>query len=465
MKRLLRPTRRPTLVRRVMLAMVLAFLLVWLVLMARQLYKATDTQALDQDLHGLGSSLLASITPIATPGEARAVVAATATLVKDGYRKLQAPGAVLMELGDARGGRLFLSPEAGQATLHGVEGAISDGLVDGQRLRLYRGHSARWTLTVAVPVLDPWWIASTMSGGLTIDMLIALPFVLLPLWFAVSRGLRPLHRLSAQIAARDADDLAPLGVTPRYAELKPLTDALEQLLAQLRNKVEREHGFVQDAAHELRTPMAVLSAQAHVLAMAVDAPQRAQAGRSLMQAIARASHLIRQLLELAQMDRPAALAPAPHDVAQLLRQELASLAPLAFAREIELSLDAPDTLCHALDAHAFQTIIHNLVNNALAYVQRQGQLRLELLALAGGFQLSVADDGPGIAAGQRSLVFERFYRGGGHEAPGAGLGLAIVREAAKRLHGSVELADGIDGKGCCFIVTIVAPAARLPAAS
>lgn len=226
----------------------------------------------------------------------------------------------------------------------------------------------RWTLTVAVPVLDPWWIASTMSGGLTIDMLIALPFVLLPLWFAVSRGLRPLLRLSAQIAARDADDLAPLGVTPRYAELRPLTDALEQLLAQLRNKVER-----------------------------------AQAGRSLIQAIARASHLIRQLLDLAQMDRPASLAPAQHDVAQLLRQELASL------------------------------------------------------ALAGGFQLSVADDGPGIAASQCSLVFERFYRGGHHEAPGAGLGMAIMREASKRLHGSVELADGIDGKGCCFIVTIIAP--------
>ena len=81
MKRVL----RPTLVRRVMLAMVLAFLLVWLVLMARQLYKATDTQALDQNLHGLGSSLLAWIEPIATPLEARAVVAATATLVNDGY--------------------------------------------------------------------------------------------------------------------------------------------------------------------------------------------------------------------------------------------------------------------------------------------------------------------------------------------------------------------------------------------
>lgn len=450
MRRLL----QPTLVRRVMLAMLLAFLLVWLVLMARQLYKATDTQALDQNLHGLGSSLLASIAPVETAAEARAVVAATATLVNDGYRKLQAPGAVLMELADAQGRRLFLSPEAGQTTLHGVDGAISAGTLRGQRLRLYRGHSERWTLTVAVPVLDPWWIASTMSGGLTMDMLIALPFVLLPLWFAVSRGLRPLRVLSAHIAARDAEDLTPLGLTPPYAELRPLTGALDHLLGQLRQKVEREHGFVQDAAHELRTPLAVLSAQAHVLAMAVDAPQRAQAEHSMTQAIARASRLIRQLLDLAQLDRPAALAPVRQDLAQLLRQELATLAPLAIAREIDLSLDAPDTLCHALDTQAFQSIVYNLVNNALAYVPPRGQLRLALLALPGGFQLSVADDGPGIAADQRTLVFERFYRGSGHAASGAGLGLAIVREAVKRLRGTVALTDGIDGRGCCFIVTI-----------
>ncbi len=455
MKRLLRPTLlRPTLVRRVMLAMLLAFMLVWLVLMGRQLYQATDTQALDQNLHELGSTLLASITPVETPGEARAVVAAMSALVNDGYRKLQAPGAVLMELADAQGRRLFLSPEARQTALHGVEGTIGESLANGRRLRIYRGHSERWTLTVAVPMLDPWWIASTMSAGLTMDMLIALPFVLLPLWFAVSRGLRPLHVLSAHIASRDAGDLAPLGVTPRYAELQPLTSALDHLLARLRHKVEREHGFVQDAAHELRTPLAVLSAQAHVLAMADDAPQRAQAGRSMAQAIARASHLIGQLLDLAQMDRQATLAPARQDVAQLLRQELATLAPLAFAREIDLSLEAPDTLFHAIDTQAFQSIVHNLVNNALAYVPRQGQLRLELLALPGGLQLSVADDGPGIAADQRALVFERFYRGSGQAAPGAGLGLAIVREAAKRLHGTVALTDGIDGRGCCFTVTI-----------
>lgn len=448
---------RPTLVKRVMLAMLAAFVLVWLVLMARQFYHATDRQALDRELQELGDNLLASIAPVPGAGEARAVIASTATLINASYRKARAPGAVLMELRDAQGERLFFSPEGGQARLHGAVGGISAGVVNGQRVRIYQGRSERWTLLVALPELSPWWILASMSGDLTLDMLIALPLVLLPLWFAVTRGLRPLRQLSARIGARDANDLAPLGIDPRYAELRPLTTALDQLLAQLRHKLAREHGFVQDAAHELRTPLAVLAAQAHVLAMAGDTPGRDEAERHMMQAIGRASHLIRQLLDLAQIDRQDTLAPPALDLAQLLRQQLALLAPQAFARDIDLSLEAPDTLLHALDMHAFESIVGNLVSNALVYVPPQGQVRVVLLALPGGFSLSVADDGPGIAPAQRALVFERFYRGGGHDAPGAGLGLAIVRVAAARLHGVVSVGDGIDGKGCDFLVTITAP--------
>lgn len=448
---------RPTLVRRVMLALLLAFALVWVVLLARQFYVATDRQTIDANLRVLGDNLLASIAPIDNAGEARAVVASTATLINNAYRKAGVPGALLMELRAADGRRLFFSPEGGRGELYGEPERITGAAVNGQRFRVYLGRDARWTLLVASPQLDAAWILRSMAGGLTTDMLIAFPFVLLPIWFAVGRGLRPLRQLSASIADRDADDLAPLGFDAKYAELRPLTAALDNLLARLRERLAREQGFVQDAAHELRTPLAVISAQAHVLAMAREEAQRAEAGQRMDGAIARASHLVEQLLTLARMDSRQVAEAGELDVAQLLRRELALLAPLAIARDIDLSLEAPDALSYRLDVHAFQSIVHNLVNNALAYVPAGGQVQLALRAHGGNLVLTVADDGPGIAPGHRGLAFERFWRGSGHDVPGAGLGLAIVREASARLGGGVTLAGGIGGRGCAFTVMIGTP--------
>lgn len=98
--------------------------------------------------------------------------------------------------------------------------------------------------------------------------------------------------------------------------------------------------------------------------------------------------------------------------------------------------------------------MQNLLNNAIAYVPEHSQVQVHLQATTSGLLLRVADDGPGIAPALRALVFERFYRGSGHAAPGAGLGLAIVREAALRLGGSVSVDDGIDGRSCTFTVTL-----------
>ena len=457
MRPLMRPF-RPTLVRRVFLALLVAFSLVWVVLLAREFAAANDTDAFDARLRAVGDNLLASVAPLEDGAAAGAVVASNTALINDTYRANGLPD-VLMELRDAGGRRVAASPQAAQAMPQGPPGRFADADAHGQRYRLYRGRHGRWSLTVAAPRPGTWWMFQMMVGNLTPDMLIAFPLVLVPVWIAVRRGLRPLRTLSDAIAARGPDDLSPLGVAPRYAELQPLTGALDGLLDQLRHKLARERGFVHDAAHELRTPLAVMAAQAHVLVLAPDALEREQAGRRMLHAMARASHMIEQLLDMANIDGARQTAPAPFDVAGLVRTELALLVPAALARGIDLALDAPDTLPRALDLHAFQSILQNLVNNAIAYIPRHGRIHVQLCGDesgdgGGGLVLSVADDGPGIPPGQRELVFERFYRGAGHETPGAGLGLAIVREAAARLGGRVALGDGLDGRGCGFVVTI-----------
>ena len=292
-------------------------------------------------------------------------------------------------------------------------------------------------------------------------MLLAFPLVLLPLWLAAFQGMRPVRSLSRRIAARATDNLSDLDISVKYAELVPLVDALNGLLQRLREKIGREHAFVQNAAHELRTPLAVISVQAHVLVKAQTTSERVEAELRLDQSISRASHLMEQLLHLATIDDEHALNPCVVDVATLVREGLAAIAPVAVSRGLDLSLDAPDALVVRLDVPAFRLILDNLVANALNYVPSGGRIFVELHNAKNMLTLSVGDDGPGIPEHLRTCVFDRFYRVPGNDAPGTGLGLAIVKQAATRLGGRVTLATGPNGVGCLFTAEVLAPAAEI----
>jgi two-component system sensor histidine kinase QseC len=452
---------QPTLVRRVVLALLIAFGTVWLILMALEYRRATDPQAINDNLCAAGISLLASIEHIDDPAEARATIAVASNLINGNYRMQHLPSFVYLQLSDKSGKQLFLSPEAGNIGMIGDAKHLTEQTFNDVPYLIYRGENAHWTLTFAVPRFHGLLVLRELVGNLTFYMLVAFPCVLIPIWLAVTRGLWPLRKLSELIAARDMRDLQPLGFDPRYRELKPVVTAIDELLAQLRIKIAREHAFVQDAAHELRTPMAVISAQAHVLAKAQSQSEHDEAEQRMDQSIARASHLIQQLLSLARIDgeRPCGDdACDEHDIAQLVRQELALVAPDAMARQIELELEAPDNLPHRLEQDAFLSILRNLLHNAIRYAHGGGQVMVELLKRGEQLVLSVSDDGPGIAEQERTLVFERFYRCTGTQLSGSGLGLAIVKQAAERMGGGVHLTTGLAGKGCRFEVTI--PSAR-----
>ena len=140
-----------------------------------------------------------------------------------------------------------------------------------------------------------------------------------------------------------------------------------------------------------------------------------------------------------------------------MRGALAQAAPQAIARQIELSLDASDTLPARLDQPAFESIAHNLIDNALRYAPHGGNVAVALRHTGAALQLSVQDDGPGIPASEQQRVFERFYRGTGHAANGSGVGLAIVRQAVLRMGGQVQIGVGLNGKGVGFFVSIPLP--------
>ncbi|RFP16209.1 sensor histidine kinase [Duganella sp. BJB475] len=445
---------RPTLMRRVSLTVLAAFALVWLVLLAFLYRESTKNSEVDGFQRNRGEILLSVMAKIADAEQARFAISLYSDLIQESYKRTGVPDQFFVQLNDRQGRRLYISPNAGDANLRGDPNQLIDIPWHGGLLHVYRGDTPRWTVLIGEKQREKAMMLSRISGEMAIYILIACPLVLVPVWFAVTRGLRPLRHLSNTIAARGPDDLEPLNVDAKYGELIPVTTAIDRLLIQLRTKMQRERAFVQDAAHEMRTPMAVIAAQAHVLVMAEGPEQQRAAGERLEHAIARASHLVQQLLDLAHIDNAAPAEEKVQDLAQLLRKELAGVAPAAMARNIELSLEAPDALPRALDTHAFQSVVQNLVSNALRYVHEGGAVVVELSAPAGALLLSVTDNGPGIAEAERALVFERFYRVAGSDTVGTGLGLAIVARAVERLHGTIRLDVGLAGRGCRFTVAL-----------
>jgi signal transduction histidine kinase len=443
----------PSLTRRVLLSLLAAFVLTWGVLLAVEVAGTGKPEDLDRVIASFGNGLLADLAATDNADEARGIVLGLDRATNRSYRENGLPTILALQLLDRDGRVVHVTPAWRDALAGAVPGA-SRVDAGGRVLHLWRGSGPRWTVVIGQPEVERAYIVRMLATELTRYMLIALPLVLLPLWLAVRQGLKPLRRLSGAVAARDPDDLAPTGLTARHRELQPLMAAIDGLLARLRAKVAREQAFVHDAAHELRTPMAVISAQVHALVQAGDAPARREAEARLDASIARASNLVDQLLALARLDDARAPRHETLDVAVLTQQELALLVPRALANGLELGLDAPESLPVAVEAVAFRSILHNLVVNAIHYVPAGGQVEVSLAATATGLVLRVVDDGPGIAPALRATVFDRFVRGAGHDVAGSGLGLAIVRQAARRSGGDVVLRDAPGGRGCAFEVTL-----------
>jgi signal transduction histidine kinase len=166
--------------------------------------------------------------------------------------------------------------------------------------------------------------------------------------------------------------------------------------------------------------------------------------------VARAARLVTQLLALATLEADVKSRLTCVDLADLVRDCVALHAAEAASRDIELSYHGRDSLRSWCNGPAIETILHNLVSNAIRHGKPGGQVEVSLDRETVRCVLSVSDDGPGIEEVDRLQVFERFWRGAaaaGSATPGSGLGLAIVVAAARQIGGHVELATGLNGVG------------------
>ncbi|WP_198320949.1 ATP-binding protein [Azohydromonas aeria] len=272
----------------------------------------------------------------------------------------------------------------------------------------------------------------TLLRGMLWPLALALPLLVAGAWWAVRRGMAPLREIGAAIAARDPR--APQPLRPRQAppsEMAPMLAALNGLFERIAQLMDAERRFTADAAHELRTPIAAIRAQAQVaLGASEDAPRR-HALQSVLQGCTRAAHLVEQLLTLSRLESegPPALRPVALDA--LAREVLADLAPAALDRGQELELDAEPGCRIQAEPTLAAVLLRNLVDNALRYSPPGAQVRVTVARGAGGVvRLEVEDSGPGLDEAQRARLGERFFRVLGSGASGSGLGWSIVRRIA-----------------------------------
>jgi two-component system OmpR family sensor kinase len=314
-----------------------------------------------------------------------------------------------------------------------------------------RGHTFR-VFSLATPlhviqIAQDMAVRRRMAGALALRTIAPIafmvPLLMLVVWWVVSSSLRPVARVRAQLARRQASDLNEVSEAGLPDEIQPLVHELNLLLGRVRQAFEAQKNFVADAAHELRSPLAALKLQVQGLQRAHDDAARELAVQRLGAGIDRAARLVEQLLVLARQQSTAATGtPAePVRLAELARQGVGEMAALAQQRGIDLGFGAADESAIQGYPDALRILLRNLLDNALKHTPAGGSVDVELRREDGRLLLQVDDSGPGIPEAERRRVLDRFYRVAGTGATGSGLGLAIVKSIAE-LHGAtLVLAD------------------------
>lgn len=286
-----------------------------------------------------------------------------------------------------------------------------------------------------------------------------LPFLLgslglaLLVWAAIGWGLRPLQNMADVIRARHADSLEPLQLVPLPNELEPMQAAINRLLAQIEDLLRREHRFIADAAHEMRTPLAILRLHAQNAQAAGTDAERQKALGFLIGGVDRLTRVVNQLLTLARVEpRLGQRATTLVDLGAVVTDVLAELTPWILDRGLEPSLEIGEgDTGLMIDAGALGIALQNLVSNAVEHSPPGGRITVSLRRLVNRFELVVEDEGPGIDQANLVRVFERFYS---RNSPnGAGLGLSIVATIVERLGGQVRLENRATG-GLAAVVAL-----------
>ncbi len=274
--------------------------------------------------------------------------------------------------------------------------------------------------------------------------------------YGLRRGLQPLVHLRDDVRARTEGSLQPLQTSHVPSELTPVMEAFNDYIVRLETYTRQRTTFVQNAAHQLRTPLAVLNTQISDAERAdrkSDGDQSLSAARTTLQQTTR---LVNQFLTLssAEASQVQVVNMTTQEVCDVVQTVMESLALQAHTKEIDLGFERLGTDANAaIDPGALHEIVTNVLENAIRYTPAKGIVTARVRSAPSGIDFSVEDNGPGVPVSSRARLFERFFRAEGVTQSGSGLGLAIVKEWAQQCGGTVQATSPAHG-GHGLLVTV-----------
>ena len=259
------------------------------------------------------------------------------------------------------------------------------------------------------------------------------------MWWLIGRGLRPISVLRRELLERDPDSLSPL-VTPAPRELRPIVEALNEVMARLKGVLDNRQRFVRDASHQLRTPLAVLKAQVQNAQRGDLAPDVAFA--ELSQSVDRATRVANQMLALAkvaQLESEAPEASEQTELVSLARDLAVECSPLLADKALDFALEAPEHRPVVVAAHEWmiRELLRNLVSNAIRHTPPGSAIGIDIVLAGRTVLMSVWDSGPGLDAEREAKLFEPFSSGDPNS--GSGLGLVICRDICRSVGARLTL--------------------------
>jgi len=330
-----------------------------------------------------------------------------------------------------------------------VENVIWRGLIshyaneDQQWLLVLQNDSHRTKVAAELALQAVW------------PVLALIPLIAIMVIFVVRLLLQGVHQLQMTLKNRSEKDLTALPTEDVIEEIQPFVGEINALMKHIEKLIVREKQFVSDAAHEMKTPLAILKIHAENLQAATTEVERKLSTEKLIKGIDRTSHLTSQLLMLAKVEdkNEETVSSKSFSLNRLCETIIGDIYPLALKKKQEIGLDADVDISMTGDKELIRVMLDNIINNALRYSPENGSVNVVLAKKQGRIKIEIQDDGKGIAKDKASLLMERFARGETGKGDGTGLGLAIVQRIVDLHGGSIGFRAAEQGKqACCWLI-------------
>ncbi|NYF80472.1 ATP-binding protein [Granulicella arctica] len=322
--------------------------------------------------------------------------------------------------------------------------------------------NVRHSLTVlyASPTKEVWEgvFGAVQVFALANGLLVLLTALLVPL--LVRRSMNPLHSLAVEAGGVTATawQFAPKDDVREVAELRPLVDAMEGVIRRLEKSFTQQRQFVGDAAHELKTAVAVVKSSIQLLELRAKTTLEYESGLKRCYAdCLRMEDLAQKMLMMARVEEAGKSEPTERtDLAAAVHAAVAELAPFAALRSVEFVATGEAGANVGIDSAMLRSLLVNLLTNAVQHSPAASEVRVGVACDGATVELLVEDFGEGIAAEVLPFVFDRFYRGDpsrSRKTGGTGLGLAICKTIVERARGSIRI-ESVRGSGTKVLVTL-----------